>query len=501
MSSYVKLNYKIIFHLMGLLIGVNGGFMLLATFVSYYYSDGVAAKMLEASIITIFLGGVIMFATKNKRKELQKRDGYVIVTFGWIFMSLVGTLPYIITGAIPSFTDAFFETISGYTTTGASILNDIESIPYGVLFWRSITHWIGGMGIIVLTIAILPLLGIGGMELFAAEAPGPSSDKLHPRITDTAKRLWLIYVGYTVAETILLKLAGMSMFDAINHSLSTISTGGFSTKNTSMAYWNDQPLIQYIVIVFMFLAGTNFVLSYFAFKTKFSKILHDEEFKFYAISIIIFTIMVSLIIYFQTDITQSTVNHSMVWGRYESALRHSAFQVIAIISTTGFVSADYTLWTPFLTVFFFGLMFLGGSAGSTAGGIKIVRHIILIKNGLIEFKRSLHPRAVLPVRYNTKSVPQPIVFNILGFFILYFLSFIIGVLVFSLLGLDFQTALGGAASSLGNIGPALGDLGPVNNHASLSDPAKWWSAFLMLIGRLELFTVLILLTPYFWRNR
>jgi trk system potassium uptake protein TrkH len=291
------------------------------------------------------------------------------------------------------------------------------------------------------------------------------------------------------------------MFDAVNHSLSTISTGGFSTKNASMAYWNDQPLIQYIVIVFMFLAGTNFVLSYFAFKTKFSKILHDEEFKFYAISIVIFTIMVSLIIYFQTDIAQSTLNHSMVWGRYENALRHSAFQVIAIISTTGFVSADYTLWTPFLTVFFFGLMFLGGSAGSTAGGIKIVRHIILIKNGLIEFKRSLHPRAVLPVRYNTKAVSQPIVFNILGFFILYFLSFIIGVLVFSLLGLDFQTALGGAASSLGNIGPALGDLGPINNHASLSNPAKWWSAFLMLIGRLELFTVLILLTPYFWRNR
>ena len=478
-------------------IGIVLGF----TFVSYYYSDGVAAEMLEASIITIFIGVVIMLLTKNKRKELQKRDGYVIVTFGWIFMSLAGTLPYIITGAIPSFTDAFFETMSGYTTTGASILNDIESIPYGVLFWRSITHWIGGMGIIVLAIAILPLLGIGGMELFTAEAPGPSSDKLHPRITDTAKRLWLIYVGYTVAETILLKLAGMSMFDAVNHSLSTLSTGGFSTKNASMAYWNDQPLIQYIVIVFMFLAGTNFVLSYFAFKTKFSKILQNEEFKFYVISIVIFTLMASLIIYFQTDITQSTINHPMVWGRYESSFRHSAFQIIAIITTTGFVSADYTLWTPFLTVFFFGLMFLGGSAGSTAGGIKIVRHIILIKNGLIEFRRSLHPRAVLPVRYNTKAVQQPIVLNILGFFILYFLSFIIGVLVFSLLGLDFQTALGGAASSLGNIGPALGDLGPVNNHASLSNPAKWWSAFLMLIGRLELFTVLILLTPYFWRNR
>ncbi len=501
MSSYVKLNYKIIFHLMGLLIGVNGGFMLFSTLVSFYYKDGVTLELFEAGIVTIAVGAFLMFITRNKRKVLQKRDGYVIVTFGWIFMSLAGTLPYLFTGAIPSFTDAFFETMSGYTTTGASILNDIESIPNGVLFWRSITHWIGGMGIIVLAIAILPLLGIGGMELFAAEAPGPSSDKLHPRITDTAKRLWLIYVGYTVAETILLKLAGMSLFDAVNHSLSTLSTGGFSTKNASMAYWNDQPLIQYIVIVFMFLAGTNFVLSYFAFKTKFSKILHDEEFRFYFISIIVFTIMASLIIYFQADITQSSVDHPMVWGRFESGFRHSVFQVLAIITTTGFVSADYTMWTPFLTIFFFGLMFLGGSAGSTAGGVKIVRHIILIKNGLIEFRRSLHPRAILPVRYNTRAVQQPIVFNILGFFILYFLSFIIGVLVFSLLGLDFQTALGGAASSLGNVGPALGDLGPVNNYASLSDPAKWWSAFLMLIGRLELFTVLILLTPYFWRNR
>ena len=267
MSSYVKLNYKIIFHLMGLLIGVNGGFMLLATFVSYYYSDGVAAEMLEASIITIFIGAIIMLLTKNKRKELQKRDGYVIVTFGWIFMSLAGTLPYIITGAIPSFTDAFFETMSGYTTTGASILNDIESIPYGVLFWRSITHWIGGMGIIVLAIAILPLLGIGGMELFTAEAPGPSSDKLHPRITDTAKRLWLIYVGYTVAETILLKLAGMSMFDAVNHSLSTLSTGGFSTKNASVAAFGSYS--QYIVVIFMFFAGTNFTLHYFSLHRQF----------------------------------------------------------------------------------------------------------------------------------------------------------------------------------------------------------------------------------------
>ena len=486
---------------MGLLLMVNGGFMLLSSIVSWYYKDGVLKEMLLAGSVALGIGGTIMLLTKNHRKEFQKREGYIIVTFGWIFMALIGTLPYIFTGSIPSFTNAFFETMSGYTTTGASILTDIESIPNGVLFWRSITHWIGGMGIIVLAIAILPLLGIGGMQLFAAEAPGPGGDKLHPRITDTAKRLWLIYVGYTLAETVLLKLAGMSFFDAINHSLATLSTGGFSTKNASVAYWNDNPMVQYIIIVFMFLAGSNFVLSYFAFKRKFQKIFQDEEFKMYSALIIGLTVVASLLIYFEADVAISSIGHPMVWGPFESAFRHALFQVLTIITTTGFVSADYTLWTPFLTIFFFGMMFLGGCAGSTAGGIKVMRHLIMIRNGVLEFKRTLHPHAILPVRYNSKAVPQPIVFNILGFFILYMLSFIMGTLVFSWLGLDFNTALGGAASTLGNVGPALGDLGPVNNYAALPGAAKWWSSFLMLIGRLELFTVLILLTPFFWRNR
>ncbi|MCL4169919.1 UNVERIFIED_CONTAM: hypothetical protein GTU68_049598, partial [Idotea baltica] len=250
---------------MGLLLLCNGGFMLIAAVVSAIYKDGAALSISLASISTMFAGVFAMYYTRGHRKEVKKKEGYIIVTFGWIVMSISGMLPYIFSGAIPDVTNAFFETISGYTTTGASIIDDIEAMPEGILFWRSLTHWIGGMGIIVLAIAILPLLGIGGMQLFAAEAPGPSADKLHPRITDTAKRLWLIYVGYTAAETILLKLAGMSFFDAINHALATLSTGGFSTKNASVAHWNDQPLIQYIIIVFMFLAGTNFVLSYFAF--------------------------------------------------------------------------------------------------------------------------------------------------------------------------------------------------------------------------------------------
>ncbi|MEZ4858648.1 MAG: potassium transporter TrkG [Flavobacteriaceae bacterium] len=501
MGVFSKINFRIIFHLMGLLIMVNGGFMLLSSMVSFFYDDGVVKELSFASLTAIILGGAIMFVTRKHRKEIQKKEGYIVVTFGWIFMALIGTLPYIFTGAIPSFTNAFFETMSGYTTTGASILSDIEIIPKGVLFWRSITHWIGGMGIIVLAIAILPLLGIGGMQLFAAEAPGPAGDKLHPRITDTAKRLWLIYVGYTLAETLLLWAAGMTFFDAINHSLSTLSTGGFSTKNASVAYWNSQPLIQYIIIVFMFLAGTNFVLSYFAFKGKFQKIIKDEEFKLYSVFIVGLTLVAACFIYFYANHQTASIQDPMVWGPLEYSFRHALFQVLAVVTTTGFVSADFTTWIPFLTIFFFGLMFLGGSAGSTAGGIKVVRHLIMIKNGIMEFKRTLHPSAILPVRYNNKAIQQPIVFNVLAFFILYMLSFIVGVLVFSLLGLDFETSLGGAASTLGNVGPALGDLGPVENYGGLPAAAKWWASFLMLIGRLELFTVLILLTPFFWRKR
>ena len=484
---------------MGLLLLCNGGFMLLAALLSGIYEDGVTLDITLAAIVTMFIGVFAMFSTRGHKKEVKRKEGYIIVTFGWVVMSISGMLPYLFSGAIPDVTNAFFETISGYTTTGATILEDIEALPKGILFWRSLTHWIGGMGIIVLAIAILPLLGIGGMQLFAAEAPGPSADKLHPRISDTAKRLWLIYFGYTMAETLLLKLAGMSFFDAINHSMATLSTGGFSTKNASLAYWNNQPLIQYIVILFMFLAGSNFVLSYFAFKGKIQRVFRDEEFKYYAGFILTFTILAALVIYFKSDVPVSDY-HPMVLGEGESSFRHALFQVIAVITTTGFVSSDFTSWTPFLTILFFGLMFLGGSAGSTAGGIKVMRHLLIIKNGLLEFKRTLHINAVIPVRYNNKTVKEHIVYNIIGFFVLYMLLFIVGALVLGALGLDFISAIGGAASSLGNVGPALGSLNPLSNFNGLPDLGKWWCGFLMLAGRLELFTVLILLTPYFWKR-
>ena len=498
----MKLNFKIIIYFFSILLLFNGSFMFLSSLLSFIYDDGVTQSLILSGTIVLSVGLILMLLSKDFSKEMNKREGYIVVAFGWIIMALSGTIPYILTGAIPNFTNAFFETISGYTTTGSSILENIESLPYGVLFWRSLTHWIGGMGIIVLAIAILPLLGIGGMQLFAAEAPGPSTDKLHPRITDTAKRLWLIYFGYTAAETFLLNFAGMSFFDALNQSMSTLSTGGFSTKNDSISYWNDTPLVQYIIILFMFLAGANFVLSYFGFKGNIRKIFKDEEFKLYVKFILIFTLIAFAFIYIDSSLKHpSDLIHPMVFGKVEASLRHSLFQVISIVTTTGFISADFTTWTPFLLVFFFGLMFLGGSAGSTSGGVKVVRHLLLIRNGFMEFKRSLHPNAVVPVRYNTKAVSGDIVFNILGFFILYMLSFIIGALGFAIIGIDFESAIGVAASSLGNVGPALGEFGPANNFFNMPSIGKWWASFLMLIGRLELFTVLILFTPFFWRNR
>ena len=495
-----KFNYKVILHIIGVLMLFNGGLMLLATMASWLMKDGVTFEMTLSAFMVMILGGFFMLISRNHEAQIHKREGYLIVTLGWVLMTITGMTPFILTDAIQDLPSVFFETMSGYTATGSTILTNIESLPAGILFWRSMTHWIGGMGIIVLAIAILPLLGIGGMQLFTAEAPGPNSDKLHPRITDTAKRLWLIYVSFTFAETLLLYLAGMSLFDALNHAMSTMASGGFSTKNLSLAHWNHLPWVHYIIIVFMFLAGSNFVLSYFAFTGKIKKVFQDDEFLAFAKSIFVFSLIVFIVLVTQVDLTNDSFDHPEVWGKIESSLRHSFFQVLAIVTTTGFVTSDYTAWTPFMTIFFFGLMFLGGSAGSTSGGIKVVRHLLMIKSGFLEFKRALHPNAIIQSRYNGKVVSKEIIGNILGFFILYMISFIIGSLVFGLMGLDFENAVGVAAASLGNVGPAIGDFGPASNYSELPALGKYWSSFLMLMGRLELFTVLILFTPFFWKK-
>ena len=496
-----RINYKIIINLFGLLLLFNSGFMFLSTLVSLYFSDGVTLEFFKAGMIVFLIGSIFFFSTKNNDQQIQKKEVFLIVTLGWLLMICSGMLPFIFTDSIPQISYAFFETSSGYTATGASVIEDIENLPESILFWRSTTHWIGGMGIIVLAIAILPLLGVGGMQLFSAETPGPSGNKLHPRITDTAKRLWYIYVGLTLAETLLLNIAGMGFFDAINNSMSTIATGGFSTKNASIAHWNNNPLIQYIIIFFMFISGANFVLSYFALKGKVNKFINDEEFKVYFMFVFISVIIVSFVIYLNVDLTNSRFDHPQIYGKFESSIRHALFQVIAVITTTGFVTGDFSGWTPFLTVFFFCLMFIGGSSGSTSGGVKIVRHLLMIKSAFLELKRSLHPSVIIRPRYNGSILDQNVIHNIYGFLILYILLFILGVFFFTLTGLDFKSSLGVSAASLGNVGPAIGDFGPSFTYSSLPQLGIYLASFLMIFGRLELFTVFVIFTPYFWKNR
>ncbi len=482
----MRLNIHAILSILGLLIILNGGFMLLCLPVSIYYQDGIWASLLISGVLTTAIGAALhLFAKKKKNGGMGKRDGYLIVTSGWLFMSLFGTLPYLISGEIPVFTDAFFETLSGFTTTGATILNDIESMSEGILMWRSLTQWIGGMGIIVLTVAILPLLGIGGMQLFVAEAPGVTPDKLKPRITDTAKRLWLIYLGLTITEAVLLKLGGMSFFDAINHALTTMATGGFSTKQDSIAYFSS-PFIQYVIIVFMFLGGTSFTLIYFGLHSQWKKVIGNEEFKYYLGFTIGFGIIITVVIFLVTE------------NGFEQSFRHALFQIVSIVTTTGYVTANYTAWTPLLTVVFFMFMFIGGSAGSTSGGVKIVRHVILLKNSIMELRRQLHPSAVLPVRLNKRAVSSEITFNVMAFMIIYFMIFALGSILISAMGYDFETSIGAVAACLGNVGPGIGKVGPVDNFSFISAPGKWVLSLLMLLGRLELFTVLILFTPYYW---
>lgn len=483
------INIKMIAGLLGLLMIIIGLFMMACLPFSLHYEESSWKAIVISATITIVSGILLqLYNLNNKNRDITKRDGYLVVTLGWLFMALFGSLPYVISGAIPNFTDAFFETMSGFTTTGATILTDIEALPHGLLFWRSLTQWIGGMGIIVLTIAILPILGIGGMQLFVAEAPGISPDKLHPRITQTAKRLWIIYFSLTLIEMTLLRLAGMNFFDAVNHALTTMASGGFSTKQDSIAGF-ESPMIHYIIIFFMFLAGINFTLIFFGFSGKIKKVWKNEEFRIYLFALVIISVIASVSLYFFSG-------HGL-----EQAIRDGTFQVVSIVTTTGYVTGDYISWNPFLSFLFFILMFSGGSAGSTAGGIKIVRHIVLIKNSVLELKRLLHPSAVIPVRLNKKAISSGITYNIAAFILIYIIIFFIGAVTMSILGYDFTTSIGAVTATLGNVGPGIGGVGPAENYAFISPVGKWFLSFFMLLGRLELFTVLILFTPYFWRKR
>lgn len=481
------LNLKIIINFIGVVLILNGLFMMLGIPFSIYYGDNDIVVLLGCGIGIALLGFFLVLLTRDHEKEISKREGYIVVSVTWIIMALFGAIPFVIHGAIPSYTDAFFETMSGFTTTGASILDDIESVPHGLLFWRSMTQWLGGMGVIVLSIAILPMLGIGGMQLFVAEVPGPTKDKIHPRVRETAKRLWGIYLLFTIAEVSLLLIGGMNLFDSVNHALTTMATGGFSTKQASIAAY-DSPFIHYVMIVFMFIAGTNFTLHYHLLHKNFSVVAKNDEFKFYlkVIGIVVTVVVIGLLL---AD-----------YAGIEKTFRDALFQVVSIVTTTGYVTSDYELWGPFFQVLFFLLLFTGGSAGSTGGGIKMVRHFLLIKNSMMELKRLIHPRAVIPVRFNKSTVPTDIISNVLAFFLFYIFIFLIGTLVMSLIGMDFISALGASATSLGNVGPGIGTVGPTLNFANVPDMGKWVLTFLMLLGRLELFTVLVIFSRAFWKK-
>lgn len=481
------INGRIIINILGFLLAIEGLFIMLSIPVSLFYAEGDYLVFLYSGLATGIPGLIGWVLTRKAEKNIGKRDGYIIVSLGWILFSLFGALPFVISGSIPSYTDAFFETMSGFTTTGASILDNVESLSHGLLFWRSLTQWIGGMGIIVLSLAVLPLLGIGGMQLFIAEVPGPTPDKLHPRIKGTAKRLWLIYIFLTLAQTLLLWAGKMDFFDAINHAFTTMATGGYSTKQASVAYW-DSPYIHYVITLFMFLAGTNFTLSYFAFHLRFEKVFRNEEFRFYSVLTLLFTVFIAISLFL-------TSNYNL-----EASFRHALFQVVSIMTTTGFVTSDYLSWIPVLGLVIFVLMFFGGSAGSTGGSVKIVRVVLLFKNSMLELKRLIHPNAILPVRLNRQVVDPQIVTNVLAFVSFYLLTLVVSTVVMSAMGYDMDTCLGAVASCLGNIGPGLGLVGPVETYSHLPAFGKWFLSFLMLIGRLELFTVLILFSPDFWRR-
>ncbi len=454
---------------------------------SFYYIDNQHWAFIISSIITNTVGLIGLLLTKNHKEDIRAKEGFAIVTLSWFLFAALGSLPYVISGAIPSFTDAFFETMSGFTTTGASILTDIEIIPKSVLFWRSFTHWLGGMGIIVLTIAILPFLGVGGMQLFKAEVPGLVVDKLTPRITETAKILWGVYLIFTAIETILLMLAGMNLFDALCHTFGTIATGGFSTKNISIAYYNS-PFVDFIIISFMIIAGINFSLHYRIIKGNIKEILSNSELKFFLFVIIIATLIIAFELLL--DKKYSLFN----------SFRYSLFQVSSILTTTGFATADFEKWSVFSNFILIILMFIGGSAGSTAGGLKVIRVILLIKFAYNEFKRLLHPNAISLVKYSDQIIDEKILLNVSGFFIIYMVITILSTLILTASGSDIITSLSAVAATINNIGPGLGKVGPTDNYAHFPDFIKWILSFLMMIGRLEVYTVIILLSPIYWKK-
>lgn len=484
------INGRIIFRIIGFLLCVEAVFMLFPVGISLIYQEHDTFALGIAALITFSTGALLAFLNRNHSTQMGKREGSLIVTLSWVFFTAFGMLPFLISGYIDNVTDAVFETMSGFTTTGATILNNIDIWPHGLLFWRNLIQWLGGMGIIVFTLAIMPMLNSGGgIQLFNAEVPGVRHDKLRPRISQTAKRLWGIYVVITALCAFLLAIGPMDIFDAVCHAFSTLATGGYSTKQASIAYWHSA-YIEYIIALFMFIGGINFSLVYFTANGNPRKLFKDEEFRWYLLTTLAFTVIVTIGLYIA----------SKEYSTLEETFRIALFQVITIFTTTGFATADYVPWGSFFSMIFFILMFTGASAGSTSGGAKIIRMGILLKNTLNEFYRHIHPNAVVPVRINDHVISTETVSKVLAFILIYMMVLIISSLILAAVGLTFEEAFGSTLTCLGNIGPGLGRSGPSGSFAFIHPVGKWVLSFVMLVGRLELFTVLIIFSPYFWKK-
>lgn len=500
------LNYRAVLGTLGVLVFFLGLALLLPAAVGLIYGESSWVHFLVTAIGSATVGLLAWRFLSAEDQELRIREGFAIVALAWVVLSIVGAIPFLTTGVFETYTDAFFETISGFTTTGATVLGgggnpDIEDLDKGLLFWRSLTQWLGGMGIIVLTLAILPLLGVGGMQLYKAEVPGPATDKLTPRVQETAKRLWLIYVGFTAAEVLLL-LPAMGLFDAVNHAFATMATGGFSTKNSSVAGFGSS-YVEWVITVFMLLAGVNFALHYRLLRGKTITVFRDTELRVYVGFFLVATVLITIGLWQPLRGVVIFLGTPDGYAGYEAigdALRTGAFQAAAIITTTGFATADYELWSPLALAIIFLCFYVGGMGGSTGGGVKVIRHVLMFKNSFKEVRQLIHPQAVIPIRLNDRVVPQEVMRNVLSFIVLYLGLIGIGTLAMSVFGLDLTTAFGAALSSVGNIGPAFGSLGPTDNYAQIPMMGKWVLSLLMLAGRLEIFTVIILFVPAFWRR-
>lgn len=480
------MNFKVVLRTLGILLVSEAVCMLPALLTAFIYKGDDASAFIY-SILVLILIGVPLLMLKPQSQSIYARDGFAIVAIGWVLMSFFGALPFVISGAIPSFIDAFFEASSGFTTTGASILKAVEGLPKGILFWRSFTHWIGGMGVLVLTLAVLPSVSAGNFQIMKAESPGPTPGKLVPRVGETAKILYGIYIIFTVVEVILLRLTGMPLFDSLLNTFGTVGTGGFGILNTSIAGYNNV-WAEIVITIFMLICGANFALYYYMIKGDFKSFFKDGEFKFYIGIVTASIILIAINLY------------GNIFESVGQSLRHSSFQVASIITTTGYASTDFEQWPMLSKAVLFILMFIGGCAGSTSGGLKSIRILLMIKITFRELLQIIHPRGVYTVKFAGKSVEEKTLSEVLAFFFMYMLIFIMAFLVISTDGKDMVTTITSVAATLGNVGPGFGMVGPMGNFSEWSDLSKIVLSFCMITGRLEIYPILLLMVPSFWKR-